>query len=321
MDAIVDDYFYSLLQTLSDESDKIVLMDLTVLALVCRTPQLFSRVMTKIVELLGSDRELLERRGAFIIRHLCLMLSPEEVFSELARIIEAESDDNAEFASVMVQVLNLILLSAEELEPLRTKFVCCFSPSARDSGAQKGKEQAGNNRPGDLPGLEAKAARSLFRSLYNCWCVSPVSALSLCFLAQAYELAVALIERFAQVQVTVGFLMQMDKLVQLIESPIFVHLRLQMLQVNQPHHTHLMKALYGLLMVLPQSSAFQTLRNRLSTVASLCSSTNMSSTTADTRSNDGPTNDVFNEMIKHFVEVQEKLRAARFEALANAAAQ
>ena len=36
--------------------------------------------------------------------------------------------------------------------------------------------------------------------------------------------------RYTNNQVTVGFLMQIDKLVQLIESPIFIHLRLQMLE-------------------------------------------------------------------------------------------
>ncbi|CAG2062392.1 unnamed protein product [Timema podura] len=68
-------------------------------------------------------------------------------------------------------------------------------------------------------------------------------------------------------EVTVDFLTEIDKLVQLIESPIFTYLRLELLEV--PHNQHLVQALYGLLMLLPQTEAFHTLRRRLDCVPSL----------------------------------------------------
>ena len=80
-------------------------------------------------------------------------------------------------------------------------------------------------------------------------------------------------------------LVQIDKLVQLIESPVFtcafrtysasrgisltglsLDLRLQLLEPEK--YPYLLKCLYGLLMLLPQSSAFVSLRNRLSAVNS-----------------------------------------------------
>ena len=60
--------------------------------------------------------------------------------------------------------------------------------------------------------------------------------------------------------------MQIDKLVQLLESPVFVHLRLQLLNVESPHHAPLLKSCYGLLMLLPQSEDFRSLNDRLTTV-------------------------------------------------------
>lgn len=45
---------------------------------------------------------------------------------------------------------------------------------------------------------------------------------------------------------------QVDKLVQLLESPIFLHLRLQLLDVDSPSYPALLKSLYGILMLLPQ---------------------------------------------------------------------
>ena len=54
---------------------------------------------------------------------------------------------------------------------------------------------------------------------------------------------------------------------QLIESPIFIHLRLQLLEPSR--YPFLIKALYGLLMLLPQSGAFASLKVRLESVSSL----------------------------------------------------
>jgi hypothetical protein len=52
--------------------------------------------------------------------------------------------------------------------------------------------------------------------------------------------------------------------VQLLETPAFAFLRLQLLQPSR--HPDLLRALCGLLMLLPQSSAFKTLSARLQAV-------------------------------------------------------
>ena len=66
---------------------------------------------------------------------------------------------------------------------------------------------------------------------------------------------------------TINMLIQIDKLVQLLESPVFTYLRLQLLEPEK--HPHLYKCLYGLLMLLPQSSAFALLKNRLNAVSAI----------------------------------------------------
>lgn len=83
---------------------------------------------------------------------------------------------------------------------------------------------------------------------------------------------------------TVNMLIQVDKLVQLIESPVFTcrsfsymksalcliimtDLRLQLLEPEK--YPYLYKCMYGILMLLPQSSAFAALKNRLNSVSSI----------------------------------------------------
>jgi vacuole morphology and inheritance protein 14 len=53
--------------------------------------------------------------------------------------------------------------------------------------------------------------------------------------------------------------------VQLLESPVFTYLRLQLIEPDR--YPYLLKCMYGILMLLPQSSAFATLRNRLNSVS------------------------------------------------------
>lgn len=194
----------------------------------------FHRFMVKLLQCFGTEPRLLEHRGAFIIRQLCLLLNAENIFHAMAEILLAEGD--LRFASTMVQTLNSILLTSTELFELRTQ----------------------------LKDLHTAESRALFCSLYRSWCHNPVATVSLCFLTQNYKHAYHLIQKFAGLEVTVDFLTEVDKLVQLIESPIFTYLRLQLLDVES--HPYLIKALYGLLMLLPQSSAFTLLRQRLACV-------------------------------------------------------
>jgi hypothetical protein len=107
------------------------------------------------------------------------------------------------------------------------------------------------------------------------------------------------------IEVNVHFLMEIDKLVQLLESPVFMGkcigcqiwiyyqirrfsgsdqilsfvpcsmtltisklgLRLQLLEPDR--YPYLVKSLFGILMILPQSGAYETLRNRLNAITSL----------------------------------------------------
>lgn len=138
----------------------------------------------------------------------------------------------------MVVKLNMILITSPELADFRRR----------------------------LKNLESKDGQMLFSSLYRSWCHNAVAAFALCLLAQAYEHASNVLQIFAELELTVPLLVQIDKLVMLIESPVFTNLRLQLLEPDK--YPYLPKCLYGLLMILPQSSAFVSLRARLAVVNS-----------------------------------------------------
>ena len=105
---------------------------------------------------------------------------------------------------------------------------------------------------------------SLFTTLYRSWCHNPVATIALCLLSQNYRHSSDLVQKFVNIELTASTLKEIDKLVQLIESPLFAFLRLQLLDPGQ--HAGLVRTLYGLLMLLPQSTAFNTLKERLGCV-------------------------------------------------------
>ncbi|KAM6195141.1 protein VAC14 homolog isoform 2-T2 [Sarcoramphus papa] len=326
-----DSLFPILLRTLSDESDEVILKDLEVLAEIASSPagqteghgpsdgsdprpgpvelhvpgragqlnssgtkglecspstptmnSYFYKFMINLLKRFSSERKLLETRGAFIIRQLCLLLNAENIFHSMADILLREED--LKFASTMVHTLNTILLTSSELFQLRNQ----------------------------LKDLKTPESRNLFCCLYRSWCHNPVTTVSLCFLTQNYKHAYDLIQKFGDLEVTVDFFTEVDKLVQLIECPIFTYLRLQLLDVK--NNPYLIKALYGLLMLLPQSSAFQLLSHRLQCVPN----PELMQTADSTKPSAGfkrasASNIDYTELLQHFEKVQNKHLEARHQ--------
>lgn len=237
--AIHEGTFPALLKTLSDPSEMVVTRDLLLLSQICRNSDdsYFSVFMVSLLKLFCTDRKLLETRGNLIIRQLCVNLSPERIYRTMADCLE--KDEDIEFASIMVQNLNNNLITAPELADLRKR----------------------------LRNLESREGQAFFVALFRSWCHNAVATFSLCLLAQAYEQAYHLLQIFTELEMTVNMLIQIDKLVQLLESPVFTYLRLQLLEPER--YPYLYRCLYGVLMLLPQSSAFAALKNRLNSVSAI----------------------------------------------------
>ncbi|KAF8260639.1 armadillo-type protein [Lactarius quietus] len=127
-------------------------------------------------------------------------------------------------------------------------------------------------------------------------------------------------EHAADLEMTVQILVQIDKLVQLIESPVFTYIRLQLLEPDR--YPYLFKCLYGLLMLLPQSSAFISLRNRLNAVNSAgflhIAPKPSTVATVSTRSKLARDEIKWPELLAHFRAVQTRHERARRVALGSA---
>lgn len=101
--------------------------------------------MLSLLKLFSADKNLLESKGSFIIRQLCVLLSSEDIYRSMSELLVME--ENLKFARVMVETLSTILLTSSELFELRSK----------------------------LKDLVSSESCQLFCCLYQTWCHSQVS--------------------------------------------------------------------------------------------------------------------------------------------------
>lgn len=273
----------SLMNTLQDEETEVIRRALRVVAQVSAKSngEGLQGIIRQMLSLFLTNRVLVRDRSGIIIKELCLLLDPEIVYLEIGKALEDMED--TEVAASLTERLTMILLTVPEFASLRRKLLPADdtahasaqqlvddSPSDAASASTPAAADGGGSGAG---AVAAKDGPGLFLALYRAWQRYPVSALSLCLLAGEYEKSNELVKTVAvhmrdkPGDWTLQMLLELDKLVQLLESPVFAPLRMRLLCPAE--HPHLVKTLYGVLMLLPQSEAFEVLRRRLKSVPTL----------------------------------------------------
>lgn len=133
--------------------------------------------MMNLLELFSTDRKLLDMRGSLIIRQLCLNMNTERIYRAFAEILEKEED--LEFASSIIQKLNLILITSPELADFRRRL--------KSLEVRVGDSVVKTPATMVLMTPTQQDGQALFTGLYRSWCHNAVATFSLCLLAQAYE--------------------------------------------------------------------------------------------------------------------------------------
>ena len=215
-----------------------------------------------------------------IIRHMCALQPPEFIFVSLglelnlfvlkmmahrAKLLASEDPNSKkvrnedlkvskhlEFTTKFAQVLSNVLLTCNETERLRNLL--------KGSIATKGKTTRD----------ERKA--QIFHILLKTFAHDPVAAISLCLWCGAFRTASSYIHKINPLDLNLRFYMELDQLVEFIERPLFRDLHLSMLECNENPALEgsgamLYRVLKSLLMLLPQSTSYNILQQRLLSVA------------------------------------------------------
>lgn len=234
-----DNIFVMLLKALNDSSEKVIDKDLELLSKISNQSddKYFQSFMVDLMDLFKKDRKILDTKADFIIRTICKSLDSERVYKTISKVL-SEEEGNLSFVSIVIQILNNNLIIAPELQRLRHKLI-------------RGESQ------------------DLFIDLFSCWSLNSPSLLCLTLLTSKYKLSWEIVSKMVNYDISLNLLVQLDLIIQLLESPVFAKLRLDLL--NPKRNMYLYQCLYGLLMLLPQSKSFKVLQNRLEAVTPMAS--------------------------------------------------
>jgi len=115
----------ALLDSLGDEAEEVVFLDIEVVARLAAQTEYFATALGKVMGRFADSPSLLEARAPLILRELTVLLEPRRVYVELASLVVSSTD--LPFCALMVQTLNGILHSSPALRELRESLRAAMS--------------------------------------------------------------------------------------------------------------------------------------------------------------------------------------------------
>ncbi|KAL7537668.1 hypothetical protein ACHAXR_007987, partial [Thalassiosira sp. AJA248-18] len=180
-----------------------------------------------------------------------ILASPEVDTQTVKQELASFAKDLA-FVSNFAQQLGIVFFAAPETEQLREIL--------KDSIGFKGETVRDERR-----------AR-LFHILLYTFSHNIVATLAFCLWGGAFLTASTFLQKIDPLDVSLMFYLEIDQLIDLIERPLFRHLHLRMLECeDDPYHegsgAMLFRTLKSIMMLLPQSTSYMILKERLTSMA------------------------------------------------------
>jgi hypothetical protein len=245
-DAMLEELNRDVLKCVSDPSEEVVRKALEVLCCLARSDaNRWETFVKQLIDLISEARHQLQQRIPMTIKQLQAQavaagFAADFVLCTVACLLSKLADRY--FVTTVVTTLSMMLITAPELSPLRHSLKLGVKSSTQ--------------------------CERTFRDLYACWACNSVWALGLCLLAGEYDQAHRIATFMADCDPSAHTLMQLDRLLQLLETPAFTFLRNGLTMPRT--HPYLVRTLYTVLMILPQTSPqFKTLQMRLNCAAQL----------------------------------------------------
>jgi hypothetical protein len=223
------------------------------------------QVFSALIHLYGYNLHLIGDLSR-VIAYMCRLQPPEFVFVSFAveldnfvrrkRQIQDRNEvshllvsQDYQFVSAFIQQMCLVLLNSKEASKLRNVLKDCI----------------GYGREVNL--TDQRRSR-LFHILLHSFSHNLVAATSLCLWGGACRTASLFLKQIDPLDISLVLLLELDKLVEMIERPLFRHLHVRMLETDKDplaegSGTMLFEVLKSLLMLIPQSACYNVLRDRL----------------------------------------------------------
>lgn len=185
----------------------------------------------------------------------CEKVGDKNSTREVAASKKLPKSKDLDFVSSFVQQMNIVFLISKETEELRNalKDVIGSQKCVQHDAFLKKKQQ-------------------LFHVLLHSFSHNLISAVSLCLWGGAYLTASLSLHQIDAMDINLLFFLEVDQLIELLERPLLRHVYLRMLESESESNDEgsgamLLHTLKSLLMLLPQSTCFNVLKDRLLTVS------------------------------------------------------
>lgn len=215
-----------------------------------------------------------------IIRHMCALQPPEFIYvsfgleldqyinrtalkrnetmgheyiiSEDSRQNDLNYSKHLSFATKFAQILSNVLLTSNETKRLRSTLKGCIAHKANNTRDERRAQ--------------------LFHIILKTFAHDCVAAISLCLWSGAFRTASTYIHRINPLDLDLNFYLELDRLIEFIERPMFRDLHLCLLECDENPDLEgsgamLYRVLKSILMLLPQSTSYSILNQRLMAVA------------------------------------------------------
>lgn len=233
-------------------------------------------VFAALIQLHAHNHQLLADLSR-VIQIMCSLQPPEFVFVSFAMemdlfvrqslqrfdaVLDEEKTDDTinrrvlspdlNFVSSFVQQMSHVLLATDETKELRELLRDCIG---KESKSERDKRRT-----------------KLFHILLYSFSHNLAASTSLCLWAGAYRTASCFLQSIDPLDINLVFLLEVDQMVELLERPLSRHLHLRMLEADENPHSEgsgamLFRTLALILMVVPQSTCYRILRDRLVTIS------------------------------------------------------
>jgi hypothetical protein len=186
------------------------------------------------------------------MKHREKILESPQVDSQNVKKELASFAKDLAFVSNFAQQLGIVLFAAPETEQLREVLKFCIGSKADT--------------------VRDKRRSTLFHILLHTFSHNIVAALALCLWGGAFVTASTFLQAVDPLDISLMFFLELDQLIDLIERPLFRHLHLHMLECEDDPYQEgsgamLFRTLKSIMMILPQSTSYSILKERLTSMA------------------------------------------------------
>ena len=244
-----EEFIKKLINIIPDTNKNILIKIIKTLCIICnRQPSYINYIIKSIINKFSKSEKILNLYGIKVLKTLTEAIDIFTLFRIFSDYLLKNNDIH--FVMKVTKTLNMFLFSEKECQNLRNEL------------SSKRKLSVDNDNDNEINANNKND--NLFEKLFYLWSFNPFTAVLLTMYCNYFELSYYLALELSKIKLQENDYIELCQIVQIFESSLFNNIRIKLLRPKK--NIFLVKTLYALLMMLPQSNAFDALNNRIKSV-------------------------------------------------------